>query len=65
MRIESERNYVRVHTTKADYRLRKTLAELTEELDPAHFVRTNRAMIVSLSHVREVQTWFRGDRLSS
>jgi two-component system, LytTR family, response regulator len=41
--------------------LRSTLTALADQLDPRHFARGHRSTIVSLSRVREIQAWFRGD----
>ena len=54
--IEAADNYVIVHTASARFVLRRTLSTLAADLDPAHFVRVNRATIVNLHFVRAIKT---------
>ena len=37
----------------------RTLEELLEQLDPAHFWRAHRGFVVNLDHIREVVPWFK------
>jgi two-component system response regulator LytT len=37
----------------------RTLEELLEQLDPAHFWRAHRSFVVSIDHIREVVPWFK------
>jgi two-component system LytT family response regulator/two-component system response regulator LytT len=37
----------------------RTLEELMEQLDPAHFWRAHRGYVVSIDHIREVVPWFK------
>lgn len=37
----------------------RTLEELMEQLDPAHFWRAHRGFVVSIDHIREVVPWFK------
>lgn len=53
--IESANNYVVVHAAGKRFVLRRTLASLEEDLDPAQFVRVNRAAIVNLQFVRAIE----------
>lgn len=59
--FEGARNYVRVHVGAQVYRIRMSLRALEEVLDPDHFRRIHRSIIVNLDHVREIQPWFSGD----
>lgn len=59
--IESERNYVRITSAGERFRLRATIASLTERLDPAHFLRINRSAVVRLDAIREMHEWSHGD----
>jgi two-component system LytT family response regulator len=61
-RIESDRNYVTLHTTAGRrYTLRRTLAALEERLDPERFLRINRSEIVSLEAIAHLEPWFHGE----
>ena len=59
--VRAARNEVRLLTADGEYRLRSTLTDLEQRLDPDQFLRINRSEIVRLETVREVQQWFRGD----
>jgi two-component system LytT family response regulator len=58
--ISVEGEQVIVHVGDWEYSIRRTLTELEARLDPAHFFRTHRSAIVSLSRVEEVIPWFKG-----
>lgn len=53
--IESANNYVVIHTLGKRVVIRRTMASLEEDLDPAHFIRVNRAAIVNLQFVRSIE----------
>lgn len=61
--IESAGNYIVLHAGKDKHQLRETLTNLEARLDPAHFVRIHRRMIVSVDAMRELQAWFGGDQI--
>jgi len=61
--LESDGNYVVLHSEGERHRVRSTLQGLLERLDPHRFVRIHRSHAVSLDHVRELQSWFGGDYL--
>ncbi len=52
--IEAAANYVRLNTGKDSYLFRETISRVTERLDPAHFVRIHRSMIVNISRIKEL-----------
>ena len=45
-RIEAERDYMRLHTGARSFLLHQTIGELERRLDPAHFIRIHRSVIV-------------------
>lgn len=59
-RIESDGNYLRLHVAADSHRVRGTVQNIEARLDPTHFVRISRGALANLSHVSEVQPWFRG-----
>jgi two-component system LytT family response regulator len=61
--LQADRNYVRVHARDGGGRLRATLSDLAERLDPDRFARVSRSAVINIDAVREIQAWFRGDRL--
>ncbi|MEM7110419.1 MAG: LytTR family DNA-binding domain-containing protein, partial [Bacteroidota bacterium] len=44
-------------TVEEKYRLRETISELEEKLDPNRFVRINRSVIVNLKHILNYSFW--------
>ena len=56
--IEDERTLV--HAGGDAYPVRRTLAELEAQLDPARFFRAHRSVIVNLDRVNEIIPWFKG-----
>jgi two-component system, LytTR family, response regulator len=59
--IESEGNYVRLHTGKETHLLRETLSQMEERLDSNQFLRIHRSTIVNLDRIKELQPWFHGE----
>lgn len=60
-RIESDRNYVNVHSHGRAYRLRSTLGAMTAQLDADEFVRVNRSTLVRLGAVKALRPWPDGE----
>jgi DNA-binding LytR/AlgR family response regulator len=56
--VEDERTLV--HAGDDAYLVRRTLAELEAQLDPARFFRAHRSVIVNLDRVKEIIPWFKG-----
>lgn len=54
--IEADGDYATLHTVLGNYLLRDSLTALSEQLDPAHFVRVHRSTIVRLDRVAELQS---------
>jgi hypothetical protein len=52
--IEAEDYYVMIHSSGGNHPVRASIASLEQRLGPAVFVRTHRAAIVNLGHVRQV-----------
>lgn len=61
--IEAAGNYVVLHAAQADHRIRVRFSVFESRLDPAHFVRIHRGVIVSIEAIRELQPWFGGDQV--
>ncbi len=60
-RIRADGNTLILYAAGAEHRRRGTLRELESRLDPDQFLRLNRAEIVRLDAIREIQPWFHGD----
>jgi len=56
--VENEQAFV--HAGGDAYLVRRTLAELEAQLDPARFFRAHRSVIVNLDRVKEIIPWFKG-----
>ena len=52
--LRADDKYTLVAWEEGESLIRKSIRELSEELDPAHFVQTHRSVIVNLNCVREV-----------
>lgn len=61
--VEAASNYVVLHSLSGNHVLRKSLATLEVELDPARFYRSSRSSIVNLDFVREVQPMTAGEHV--
>ena len=59
--VESDGNYVKVHTGVTMHHLRETLTALEEQLLPERFMRISRSVIVNLDRIKECQPLFYGD----
>lgn len=59
--VEAAGKFVRIHAAKATHAVRQSMAELEQQLDPTHFVRISRSVIVNLDRIQEIQPWFQGD----
>lgn len=59
--VESQADFIKVHTTGAAQLVRETLQSLEERLDPSKFLRIHRSSLVNLEHVRKVTPALYGD----
>jgi two-component system LytT family response regulator len=61
VRATVDRNYVRLFTKTASYRIRGTIGALAERLEPDDFLRLSRSDLVRVSEIREMHPWSHGD----
>ena len=54
--IEAQGNYACLHVGRDSHLLRRSLKKLSEQLDPAVFLRIHRSTIVNLDRVQELQS---------
>jgi two-component system LytT family response regulator len=59
--LESDDNYVRVHTATRSHLLRRTLADLLTQLGESRFVRVHKSAAVNLSEIQSLTPLFKGD----
>ena len=53
--VESDRNYLCLHSGEETFLLRSTLESLARQLDPDQFARISRSELVNLDRIREMQ----------
>jgi two-component system LytT family response regulator len=53
--IEAASNYVRLYSNGKGYLVRHTMNDLEHKLDPAHFLRIHRSIIVNMHKIRGIQ----------
>ena len=61
--VESQADFIKVHTTGTAQLVRETLQSLEGRLDPSKFLRIHRSSLVNLEHVRKVTPALYGDYL--
>jgi two-component system LytT family response regulator len=59
--IEADGNYAKLHVGKKAHLLREKMHDLEAQLDPQHFVRIHRSIIVNLERIKELHPHFNGD----
>ena len=58
--IECEGNYIRLHSNNECRLIKAQMSQFEEALDPENFFRLNRAVIVNLDFIRQMEPGFRG-----
>lgn len=61
--IEADGDYVTLHAGSDAHLLRESLARLSRQLDPAHFIRVHRSTIVRIDRIAELQPLSNRDAL--
>lgn len=59
--IEAAGNYVRLNSGKDGHLIRETMSALEAKLDPSHFLRIHRSIIVNIDKIKQFQPWFNGE----
>jgi two-component system LytT family response regulator len=52
--VEAAANYVRLNVGKESYLFRETISRTSERLNPSHFIRIHRSMIVNVRKIKEL-----------
>ena len=55
-------NYLEIHAGRDIYLLREGISRLEQKLDPKHFIRIHRSMIVNLDRIKALHPMFNGDQ---
>ena len=56
LRVESDGHYVKLVTADCNYRMKKSMKELEQELSEQHFLKINRSDIVNLQGIERITT---------
>ncbi|MFA5832464.1 MAG: LytTR family DNA-binding domain-containing protein [Bacteroidota bacterium] len=56
--LESDANYLKIHTLTDSHLLRDTMTNFSKKLDPAAFLRLHRTVIVNTEYIKELKPWF-------
>jgi hypothetical protein len=59
--IETQGNYLALHTGTATHLIRETAARFETQLDPAHFVRIHRRILLAVDRLRDMRPEGNGD----
>lgn len=59
--IEASGKYLDIHAGKEVHRIRESMNELENRLDPKQFLRIHRSYIINVSRIREMQPWHKGE----
>jgi two-component system, LytTR family, response regulator len=61
--FEADGYNIKIFTQTESFKLRQTMKEMEEKLDPEIFLRIHRSYIINMDFIKEIQEWFRGDYL--
>lgn len=59
--IKADGKYVELHNAQQQYKMRKQIRVLEQELDQNIFIRVHRSTIVNINHIVKMQHWYRGE----
>lgn len=62
--VESDANYLKVHTTSGTWMIRETMANFSMKLDPAVFLRLHRSVLANTKFINELKPWFNDDYIA-
>ena len=61
IRIKASGKYLEIKDSQKDHKIRKTLTQLEEQLDPDRFIRIHRSVILNVDHITEMQHWYKNE----
>lgn len=56
--IESDANYLKIHTVKEVFTIRETMSNFSLKLDPGIFLRLHRSILANTKFILELKPWF-------
>jgi len=61
--FEADGYNIKIFSQAETFKLRKTMKEIEQKLDPKIFLRIHRSYIINMEYIKEMQEWFKGDYL--
>jgi two-component system LytT family response regulator len=61
--LEADGYNIKIFNQAESFKLRKTMKEIEQKLDPKIFLRIHRSYIINMNYIKEIQEWFKGDYL--
>jgi two-component system LytT family response regulator len=61
--FEADGYNIKIFSLTESFKLRKTMKEIEQKLDPKVFLRIHRSYIINMDYIKEIQEWFKGDYL--
>lgn len=61
MWVESDANYIDLHTVNSTVVIRETMSAFSQRLDPSMFLRTHRSVVVNTHFIKEMKPWFNNE----
>jgi len=61
--FEADGYNIKIFNLTESFKLRKTMKEIEQKLDPRIFLRIHRSYIINMDYIKEIQEWFKGDYL--
>jgi len=61
--FEADGYNIKIFNLTESFKLRKTMKEIEQKLDPKVFLRIHRSYIINMDYIKEIQEWFKGDYL--
>ncbi len=59
--IEADRNYISIRVGRESFRLRCTMQQAEQMLNPDSFLRIHRSVIINSLRIRDMERWFHGE----
>lgn len=61
VRIKAAGKYLEIKDSEKVHTVRKTMAQIEEQLDSEKFIRIHRSVIVNIEHIKEMQHWYKNE----
>jgi len=61
--VESEGNYLKIHTVAESFQIRETMTNFSAKLNPELFLRIHKSFLVNVSQIKEMKPWFNDEHV--